>query len=105
VSEQLRPHLLKLSQTSFARTIPHTPRSTLRSIDDVIAVGRGLCEAMQRLQDMSVAANSTRLIETIAWVITVAIGFGATDDMLLDVRLYCPMIRLIEPQIFDNFCD
>ena len=69
--------------------IPH-PRpacSTLRTVDDVIAVGRGLCEATQRLQDMSVSANSARLLETIAWVITVAHNFGATDDQLLDMRL------------------
>ena len=74
-------------------------------MEDVIAVGRCLCEATQRLQvpfkdlcyqlkisnkrlqDMSVAANSARLVETIAWVVTVASGFGATDDMLLDLRL------------------
>jgi hypothetical protein len=66
----------------------HALKSTMRSIADVIAVGRSLCEATQRLLDMSVAANSARLIETIAWVATVASGFGATEDMLLELRLY-----------------
>jgi hypothetical protein len=37
---------------------------------------------------MAVAANSARLLETISWVISVAVSFGATDDQLLDIRLY-----------------
>ena len=66
----------------------HALNSTVRTVVDAIAVGRALCEATQRLLDMSVAANSARLIETISWVLTVASGFGATEDMLLDLRLY-----------------
>jgi hypothetical protein len=81
---------LNRSATATCNAPPPDPSpacSTLRTVDDVIAVGRGLCEATQRLQDMSVPANSARLLETIAWVITVAHNFGATDDQLLDTRL------------------